>query len=151
MYEATRGHGRGGRLLLPDLVANAADDSDGDSSSSSDGGGLFLVQSRLAFRAMLERERSRDLRVQVGFPADRGSFASSFARIMGTLYADVADAARVAFPRDVGVVLRVYCDDHALYIGARGSLPVLSSIPEAGWVERHWRSLGPNFIGSSSF
>ena len=114
MYEAARGRGRGGRLLLPDLVANAAGDNDSDSSSSSDDGDIFFAQSRLAFRAMLERERSRDWRVQVGFPADRGGFASSFARIMGMLYAGVADAARVAFPRNVGMVSRVYCDDHAI-------------------------------------
>ena len=100
---------------------------------------------------MLERLRGRRLQVQVGFPADRGSFASSFARIMGTLYAGVADAARVAFPRDVGMVSRVYCDDHAIYVGARGSLPVLNLIPEAGWVERPLAFPGADCIGSNSF
>ena len=127
------------------MQLSAADDSHSDSSSSSNDGDLFFVRSRLAFQAMLERERSHDLRVQVGFPADRGNFASSFARIMGTLYANVADTARVAFPRNVGVMSRVYCDDHTLYIGARSRMPMLSSIPEAGWVERPLAFPGTEF------
>ena len=86
MYKAACGRGWGGRLLLPDLVTNAADDSDGNSSISSDDGDLYFVRSRLAFRAMLERLRGRYLRAHVGFPADRGSFASSFVHIMGILY-----------------------------------------------------------------
>ena len=77
MYEDARGRGQDGRLLLPDLVANAAGDNDGDRGSGRDDGGLFLAPSRLAFRAMLEHERGRDWRIQLGFPADRSSFASS--------------------------------------------------------------------------
>ena len=42
MYEAARGRGRGGRLLLPELVANAAGDNDSDSGSSSNTGTFSL-------------------------------------------------------------------------------------------------------------
>ena len=64
---------------------------------------------------------------------------------MGTLYPDVIDA-RVTFPRDGGVMSRVYCDDHLLYISARSNLPMLlGSIPEAGWVERPLAFPGTEF------
>ena len=85
MYEAARGRGWGERLLLPDLVANAADDSDSNSGSSSDYGDLTFVRSRFTFRAILERVRGRDWRDHVGFPADRGNFSSSFPVLWSTL------------------------------------------------------------------
>ena len=43
------------------------------------------------------------------------------------------------------MVSHVYCDDHAIYVGARGSLPVLNLIPETGWVEQPLAFPGTEF------
>ena len=141
MYEAGRGRGQAGRLLLPALVGRAASGSDSDSESGGDDGAFLasLVRARLVLRERLEREG----RARTGFPADRGDFALSFLPAVGTLYADVGppiDEARgathVAIPGGLGVTSRVYCDDHLMRFGARGDWPTPGSVPEMGWVER---------------